>query len=64
MKSIKSIKNFRRAAGITGSAIAGAGFFFIIIGVFGPGFAITGLVVFVVIAAIMYLAFAGDEVDL
>ena len=61
---MKIIKNFPRAAGATGSAIVGAGFFFTIIGVFGLGFAITGLVVFVVIAAITYFAFAGDEVDL
>ena len=61
---MKSMKNFRRAAGITGSAIVGTGFFFTIIGVFGLGYAITGLVVFVVIAAITYSAFTGDEVDL
>ena len=61
---MKSMKNFRRAAGITGSAIVGTGFFFTIIGVFGLGFAITGLVVFLVIADITYSVFTGDEVDL
>lgn len=61
---MKSVKSFRRIAGATGAAIVGTGFFFTIIGVFGLGFAITGLVVFVVIAAIMYSAFTGDEVDL
>lgn len=61
---MKSMKSFRRTAGATGAAIVGAGFFFTIIGVFGLGFAITGLVVFGVIAAIMYSAFTGDEVDL
>lgn len=60
---MKGIKNFRRAAGATGAAIAGTGFFFAIIGVFGLGFAIAGLFVFVVIAAIAYSAFPGDEVD-
>jgi hypothetical protein len=61
---MRSMKNFRRAAGATGVAIVGTGFFFTIIGVFGLGFAITGLLVFVVIAAITYFAFTGDEVDL
>jgi hypothetical protein len=61
---MKSMKNVRRAAGATGVAIVGTGFFFTIIGVFGLGFAITGLLVFVVIAAITYFAFTGDEVDL
>ena len=61
---MKSMKSFRRAAGATGAAIVGTVFFFTIIGVFGLQFAIGGLVVFVVIAAISYSAFTGDEVDL
>lgn len=59
---MKSIKNFRRAAGATGSAIVGAGFFFTIIGVFGLGFAIAGLIFFIAIAVITYSAF--NQVDL
>ena len=61
---MKSMKNFRRAAGATGSAIVGTGFFFTIIGVFGLRLAIAGLVLFVVIAAITYFAFTGGQVEL
>ena len=59
---MKSIKNFRRAAGATGSAIVGTGFFFTIVGVFGLGFAIAGLILFIAIAVITYSAL--KQVDL
>ena len=58
------MKYFHRVAGVTGTTLVGVLFFFTIIGVFGLSFAIVGLVLFVVIAAITYFAFAGDEVDL
>lgn len=61
---MRSINNFRRAAGATGATIVGTGFFFTIIGVFGLRFAIAGLVLFVAVAALTYSAFTGDEVVL
>jgi hypothetical protein len=61
---MRSINNFRRAAGATGATIVGTGFFFTIIGVFGLRFAIAGLVLFVAIAVLTYSAFTGDEVGL
>ncbi len=61
---MRSMKNFPRIAGATGTTIVGTCFFFTIIGVFGLQFAIAGLVLFVVIAVITYSAFTGDEVDL
>ena len=45
---MRSGKNLRRLAGVTATALAGTIFFFVIIGVFGQPFAITGLVIFVV----------------
>ena len=61
---MRSMKNFRRAAGATGATILGTCFFFTIIGVFGLQFAIAGLILFVAIAVITYSAFTGDEVNL
>lgn len=61
---MKSINNFRRAAGATGATIVGTGFFFTIIGVFGLRFAIAGLVLFLAIAVLTYSGFTGDEVGL
>lgn len=61
---MRSINNFRRAAGATGATIVGTGFFFTIIGVFGLRFAIAGLVLFVAVAVLTYSAFTGDEVVL
>jgi hypothetical protein len=61
---MRSINNFRRAAGATGVTIVGTGFFFTIIGVFGLRFAIAGLILFVVVAVITYSAFTGDKVEL
>ncbi len=61
---MKSMKNFRRAAGATVATIVGTCFFFAIIGVFGLQFAIAGLILFVAIAVITYSAFTSDEVDL
>jgi hypothetical protein len=60
---MRSMKNFRRAAGAIGATIVGTGFFFTIIGVFGFQFAIAGLVLFVAISVTTYSAFAGDEVN-
>ena len=50
-------KDLRRLAGVTATALAGTAFFFVIIGVFGQPFAITGLVVFVVAAIAIYRGF-------
>jgi hypothetical protein len=61
---MRSMKNFRRIAGATGSTIVGTCFFFTIIGVFGLQFAIAGLVLFIAIAVVTYSAFTGGEVDL
>jgi len=47
-------KDLRRRAGVTATALAGTIFFFVIIGVFGQPFAITGLVIFVVAAIAIY----------
>jgi hypothetical protein len=46
-------KDLRRLAGVTATALAGT-IFFVIIGVFGQPFAITGLVIFVVAAIAIY----------
>ena len=61
---MRSINNFRRAAGATGATIVATGFFFTLIGVFGLRFAIAGLLLFVAIAVLTYSAFTGDEVGL
>ena len=61
---MRSMNNFRRAAGATGATIVGTGFFFTIIGVFGLRFAIAGLLLFVAVAVLTYSAFTGDEVGL
>ena len=61
---MRSINNFRRAAGATGATIVGTGFFFTIIGVFGLRFAIAGLVLFIAVAVLTHSAFTGDEVGL
>jgi dolichol kinase len=54
---MRSGKNLRRLAGVTATALAGTIFFFVIIGVFGQPFAITGLVIFVVAAIAIYRGF-------
>jgi hypothetical protein len=61
---MRSINNFRRAAGATGVTIVGTGFFFTIIGVFGLRFAIAGLLLFVAVAVLTYSAFTGDDLGL
>ena len=61
---MRSMKNFLRIAGATGTTIVGTCFFFIIIGVFGLQFAIAGLVLFIAISVVTYSAFTGGEVDL
>jgi len=50
-------KNLRRLAGVTATALAGTIFLFVIIGVFGQPFAVTGLVIFVVAAIAIYRGF-------
>ena len=53
-----------RLAGLTGTALAGVIFFFIIIGVFGLRFAIAGLVVFVLGTVVICRAFPADGAEL
>ena len=47
----------RQLAGVTGAAVTGVLFFFIIVGVSGLPFAIAGLLVFVVVAVAIYRTF-------
>jgi|HubBroStandDraft_6_1064221.scaffolds.fasta_scaffold1116476_1 dolichol kinase len=54
---MRSGKDLRRLAGVTATALAGTIFFFVIIGVFGQPFAITGLVIFVAAAIAIYREF-------
>jgi hypothetical protein len=53
-----------RLAGLTGTALAGVIFFFIIMGVFGQRFAIAGLLVFVLGAVVICRAFPADGAEL
>lgn len=53
----------RRLGAVT-AALAGALFFFIIVGVFGVRFAIAGLVVFILGAVVVYRAFPAERVEL
>jgi hypothetical protein len=53
-------KDLSQFAGLAGSALLGALFFFLIIGVFGLQFAIDGLLVFVVGAVLISQAFPVD----
>jgi hypothetical protein len=57
---MKSSNDLRRLAGVTGAALAGALFFFVIIGVFGQEAAIAGLLLFVITAIVIYRAFSVD----
>jgi len=54
---MRSGKDLRRLAGVTATALAGTIFFFVIIGVLGQTFAITGLVIFLVAAIAIYRGF-------
>jgi hypothetical protein len=49
-------------AGVTGTALAGALVFFIVIGVFGERFAIGGLLAFVLGALAIYRTFPAEGV--
>ena len=58
---MRSGKDLRRLAAVTGAILAGTLFFFIIIGVFGLQFAILGLVLFVVAAVAIDLGFPVES---
>jgi hypothetical protein len=60
---MRNIKELRLISGMT-AALAGALFFFIIVGVFGVRFAIAGLVVFILGAVVVYRAFPAEGVEL
>ena len=47
----------RQLAAVTGTALIGVLFFFIIVGVFGLQFAIAGLLIFALVAVAIYCAF-------
>jgi hypothetical protein len=57
-------KDSRQVGGVTGAALIGVLFFFIIIGVFGLRFAIAGLLIFALGAAIVSRKFPVDGADL
>lgn len=61
---MRNSKDTGRLAGLTGTALAGVIFFFIIMGVFGLQFAIAGLVVFVLGAVVICRAFPADGAEL
>jgi hypothetical protein len=61
---VRNSKDTGRLAGLTGTALAGVIFFFIIMGVFGLQFAIAGLVVFVLGAVVICRAFPADGAEL
>lgn len=61
---MRNSKDTGRLAGLTGTALAGVIFFFIIMGVFGLRFAIAGLVVFVLGAVVICRAFPADGAEL
>jgi hypothetical protein len=60
---MRNIKELRLFSGMA-AALAGALFFFIIVGVFGVRFAIAGLVVFILGAVVVYRAFPAEGVEL
>jgi hypothetical protein len=57
-------KDLSQFAGLAGTALLGALFFFLIIGVFGLQFAIGGLLVFVVGAVLISQAFPAEGAEL
>ena len=57
-------KNSRQVAGLTGAALIGVLFFFIIIGVFGLRFAIAGLLIFALGTIVLCRKFPVDGADL
>jgi len=56
-------KDLSQFAGLAGTALLGALFFFLIIGVFGLQFAIRGLLVFVVGAVLISQAFPAEGAE-
>jgi len=56
-------KDLSQFAGLAVTALLGAFFFFLIIGVFGLQFAIGGLLVFVVGAVLISQAFPAESVE-
>ena len=60
---MRNSKDVRRLASLTGTALVGTIFFFIIIGVFGLQFAIAGLVVFVLGAVVIYRVFPVEGAE-
>jgi hypothetical protein len=60
---MRNIKELRLLSGMA-AALAGALFFFIIVGVFGVRFAIAGLVVFILGAVVVYCAFPAEGMEL
>ena len=61
---MRKSKDVGRLAGLTGTALAGVIFFFIIVGVFGLGFAIVGLAAFLVGTVVICRAFPADGAEL
>lgn len=59
---MRSTKGLRRLGGVV-AALAGALFFFIIVGVFGVRFAIAGLVIFILGAVVIYRAFPAESTE-
>ena len=57
-------KNLLKLAGGTGATLLGALFFFVIIGVFGLSFAISGLLVFVVGAILICRTTSAEGANL
>ncbi len=53
-----------RRLGSVAAAFAGGLFFFIIAGVFGVGFALAGLVVFIIAAVVLYRMFPAEGAEL
>ena len=60
---MKTSNMLRRVFGVT-AALIGVLFFFIIVGVFGLRFAITGLAVFVLGAVVVFRAFPTEGAEL
>jgi len=60
---MRNSKKARRLGGVA-AALAGVLFFFIIVGVFGVRFAISGLVIFILGAVFIYRAFPAEGAEL
>ena len=57
---MRSSNDLRRIGGVTVTTLTGTLFFFVIIGVFGQEAAITGFLLFVLIAIVIYRAKSVD----